>query len=450
MTQAKAGRRAGGLAARPNRASRRAERWRAATRTAGRLCLAYAGSYCLTTPQILLALVGGGLGRRQQVADAWARLWAMAPVRAWVAENVFGPGSGARFDGGDDRFAWVGQACWLAAAAAAAPAWATLDRRRADGTTWHAWFTLVVRLCLAGQMFYYGAAKAVPLQFQLPLAKLVEPFGNFSPMTVLWSQSAYSETYQRLLGGAEIAAGVLLTVPRTADLGAVVATAEMGQVFLLNMVFDVPVKIHSSHLLLLGLVLAAPGSTRIARAVLSSGAVPAARRPELFRSRRANQVATVAQVLAGAWLLGTQLRNDWRFWKDHGGGRAKPPLYGIWEVDAFSVDGRPVPPSTTDRERWRRLVVESVDAVTVQRMDDSLDAYAAAFDPDGATVTLLRPTDPHWRATLALRRPADDQLTLAGEVSGRQLRLRLHRLDLSSFPLVGRGFHWVQENAYWQ
>ncbi|MFI1167915.1 DoxX family protein [Streptomyces sp. NPDC020801] len=425
-------------------------RWSTATRVAFRFSFAYAGLYCLTTPQIYLALRGGGLGHLQAAADSWAKLWSIRPVRNWVAIHMFDKEVGERFDGGDDLSAWVGQFCWLTGAAAVTPIWSVLDRRRTNYVTLDTWFRSVVRMCLAGQMFYYGAAKAIPLQFQLPLAKLIEPFGNFSPMSALWSQTASSEPYQILLGCAEIAGGLLLILPRTATLGALLCAMELAQVFVLNMTFDVPVKIHSFHLLLLSLVLLAPESAHLAKVFLSNRAVHPSPRPELFRTRNANRIAAAVQVGAGLWLLRAQMRNDWAFWKKYGGGREKPALYGIWNVEEFSVDGELHPPLTTDEQRWRRVVFDSADIVTIQRMDDSLDGHVAAIDMDGHSITLLKMTDPQWRTTLTLQRPADDLLILDGEFDGHRLRLRLHRMNLDTFPLVGRGFHWVQPNANMQ
>lgn len=445
--------------AQSNRATRRmhlrtgaspdSPRWSGAARGAFRFAFVYAGSYCLTTPQIFLTLRGGGLGHKQEAADAWAKLWSMRPVRKWVAAHVFDKELGERFDGGDDLNAWVGQFCQLAGAAAATPIWSLLDRRRTNYETLDSWFRLVVRFCLAGQMFSYGAAKAIPLQFQLPLTKLVEPFGNFSPMSVLWSQAGSSKPYQVLLGCAEIAGGLLLVLPRTATLGALLCAMELTQVFILNMTFDVPVKIHSFHLLLLSLVLLAPESARLAQTFLSNGTVPPSPRQELFRTPGANRIAAAAQVAAGLWLLRAQLRNDWTVWKTYGGGREKPELYGIWNVDEFSVDGEQHAPLTTDERRWQRVVFDSADAVTIQRMDDSLDGgYVAAVDTESHSMTLLKMADPKWNAHFTLRRPADDLLTLDGEVDGQRLCVRLHRMNLATFPLVDRGFHWVQDNSY--
>ncbi|MFI2764548.1 DoxX family protein [Streptomyces echinatus] len=423
-------------------------RWAGAARTAYRFGSVYAGLYCLTSPQVYLALRGGGMGRLQEAADSWAKLWAIHPVRNWMSVRVFGKELGDRFDGGDDPHTWAGQLCWLAGAAVAVPVWSLLDRHRTDQATPAKWFHLAARFCLAGQMFSYGAAKAVPLQFQLPPSKLVEPLGDLSPMGLLWAQTGSSKPYQMLLGCAEIAGGLLLIVPRTASLGAALSAAEMAQVFLLNMTFDVPVKVHSFHLLLLSVLLLAPRTPRLAGALLTERPLPAAAPADLFRSRRANRIATALQAGAGLWLLGTQLRNDWSFWKNHGGGREKPELYGVWDVTDFSIDGEQHPPVTTDGQRWRRVVVDSADAVAIQHMDDSLDPCMAAIDMNARSVALTKMADPKWQVTFAFERPADDRLILEGDADGYHLRLHLRRRDLGSFPLVGRGFHWVQDNSY--
>ncbi|MFH8795986.1 DoxX family protein [Streptomyces sp. NPDC017941] len=426
-----------------------APRWSGATRTAFRFGFVYAGVYCLTTPQIYLALRGGGMGRLQEAADTWAKRWTVRLARAWMATRVLNREIGDnRFDGGDDPYTWAGQLCWLAGAAAVTPVWSVLDRNRTDYATLDKWFRLAVRFCLAGQMFSYGAAKAVPLQFQLPPSKLVQPLGDLSPMSLLWAQTGFSKPYQILLGCAEITGGLLLIVPRTAALGALLSAVEMTQVVILNMTFDVPVKAHSLNLLLLSLLLLAPETARLAGALVTDRALPPAARRDLFRSRAANRAAAALQIGAGLWLLRAQLRNDWEFWKTYGGGQEKPELYGIWEVEDFAADGEQHPPLTTDGRRWRRLVVDSANAVTIQRMDDSLDACMAVIDMAAGSIALTRMADPTWQATLTFRRPAADRLTVEAKADGSDLRLHLRRRALDTVPLVSRGFHWVQDTSY--
>ena len=110
-------------------------------------------------------------------------------------------------------------------------------------------------------MISYGMDKAVPLQMPSPsLARLLEPYGNFSPMGVLWASVGASRSYEILVGFAELAGGVLLFVPRTATLGALICLFDTLQIFTLNMTYDIPVKLFAFHLIVLSLFLVAPQS----------------------------------------------------------------------------------------------------------------------------------------------------------------------------------------------
>ena len=82
-------------------------------------------------------------------------------------------------------------------------------------------------------------------------------------MGVLWSSIGAATAYEMFAGSAELLGGILLIIPRTALLGALVVVADMTQVFMLNMTYDVPVKGLMFHLLLMALFLAAPELRRL-------------------------------------------------------------------------------------------------------------------------------------------------------------------------------------------
>ena len=120
---------------------------------------------------------------------------------------------------------------------------------------------------------------------------------------MLWLQVGSSYPYEIALGAVELAAGVLLFWPRTATLGALLALASMAEVFVMNMTFDVSVKILSFQLLLLSLVLLAPHANDWRICLSCNGSSPPVTQPALFTSARANKVATAVQVAVGAWVL---------------------------------------------------------------------------------------------------------------------------------------------------
>ncbi len=115
-------------------------------------------------------------------------------------------------------------------------------------------------------------AKVFPLQMPAPqLTRLLEPFGNFSPMGVLWYSIGSSFAYERFVGAVELSAGLLLFIPQTHLLGALLALTASVEIFVLNMTYDVPVKLFSFHLVLMSSVLIAPHAPRLVRALTMRG-----------------------------------------------------------------------------------------------------------------------------------------------------------------------------------
>ncbi|MCV7069101.1 DoxX family protein [Mycolicibacterium farcinogenes] len=419
------------------------------TKIAFRFCFLYFGLFCLLFAQItfaFLGIVGHWLPER---AVMW-QMTALGPAVSWVGRHVFGIEAVLHQDSGsgDQAAIWVLVFCLLVVAIVGAAVWSWLDRRRPDYARLSAWFLTFVRLCVAGQMLFYGFAKLVPTQMPAPsLTALLRPYGEFSPASVLWLQVGSSYPYEMALGAVEVLAGLLLFLPRTGTLGSLLAVVSMVQVFLLNMTFDVPVKILSGHLLLMGLVLLAPQYRRLADFLMLQRTTEPAVQPELFADGRANTIAARVQVALGIWMVAGCVLTSWQSWSEYGGGRAKPELYGIWTVSRFDVDGRTAPPLTTDEYRWQRVVFDLPEVVTYQRMNGELVDALLKADGDHLTVS---GADGTALATFTASRPTPEQLQLTGELSGRDVTIWLDRLDLNQFTLRNRGFNWVQEYPYFR
>jgi hypothetical protein len=313
------------------------------------------------------------------------------------------------------------------------------------------WFRVFVRFALAGQMLNYGVFKVIPVQMPFPhLPRLVMQYGDFSPMAVLWSSIGISPVYEVFLGCAEVFGGLLLIVPRTAMLGALVCLAEMTQVFMLNVTYDVPVKLFSFHLMLLPLFLLAPDLPRLINFFFLHRSAAPSVETQLFSTRRANRVALAVQILLGLWLLGMNARGDRHDWYMIGGGRPKSPLYGIWEVDQQTIDGQLRAPLLNDYGRWRRVIFDVPTRVTFQRTDDSFARYAVAINVKDNTLVLNDEVDKNWKANMTYARGTPDQLTLDGNLDGHQTHLQLRLVDLNKFVLLNRGFHWIQEGLFFR
>ncbi len=431
----------------PARLELQTRQWRPATRVAFRFCFVYFGLYCLLT-QISAALVPLP---NVDIPDP-STFWPMRPIVIWTASHVLGitrPLIYADTGSGDRTYDWVLLFCELVFAILVTVVWSVLDRRRKNYLALYKWFRLFIRICLAGQMLAYGFAKAVPLQMPFPfLNRLVEPFGNFSPMGVLWSSIGASPAYEIFAGSAEILGGLLLILPRTTTLGALVCLADMTQVFMLNMTYDVPVKLLSFHLILLSLFLLAPDLQRLADMFFLNRPVGLSNEYPLSATRRAARIALAAQIIFGLWLVGMNAYGSWKNWYTYGGGSPRSALYGIWNVEQLTIDGQVRSPLLTDYGRWRRVLFDIPTRMAFQRMDDSMARYGATINTGEKTLKLTKDDDKDWHASFVFQRPAADRLIFDGNMDGHKVQMQLQLFDRKKFLLVSRGFHWVQEYPF--
>jgi uncharacterized membrane protein YphA (DoxX/SURF4 family) len=337
------------------------------------------------------------------------------------------------------------QTAWLLGLAAALTGvWLAADRRRPDDAV-RPWLHLFLRFGLAGQMFYYGMAKVIPVQFQQPsLVTLVQPVGHLSLSDLLWTFIGASTPYQMLAGWAEVLAGVLLVVPATATIGAIVCLFDMLQVFSLNMAYDFGLKQISGHLVVMALVLLAPDLGRLWRAALNQAAAAAPARP-LLASARANRMAALAQVAVGLYLLALFTSLSLQAWRTEGDGRPRSPLYGIWDVVDLTIDDVATPPADADYDRrWRRVIFDAPGTVAFQRTDDSVAHFGARIDEGRRSLVLSKGSSRTWRSAFTVERTAEDRLALTGEMDGHRVRVGLRRLELDTFRLRGSRFRWVR------
>ena len=405
----------------------------------------YFGLFALATQ-----LTGSMLPNTAFYYRGLGRLWPMREITLWTAGHVFGvsPALEEITTAGEPLFFWV-QTFWILCAAVAGTAiWSYIDRRRREYATAHGWFRLFVRFVLAAALFEYGMTKIIPTQFPAPsLTTLVTPAGDLTLSGLLWASIGASPAYEIFTGCVEVLGAILLVIPRTTLLGGFVCLAAATQIFVLNMTFDVGLKLISFHLVLLALFLIAPDAPRLAAVFVGARAVPARSEPPLLGSPRARRALLIAQLLFGAYLLGMYTFINIRFWEVGGGGRPRSPLYGIWNIEQMAVDGTTRPSVQNDYDRrWRRLIFEDPDKAVFQRTDDSLAHYNAAIDTAARTFDLTRGGGRRWRAHFIYEQPSPDRLIVNGDMDGHQLELRLHRVDFDTFRLLNSDFRWVRSH----
>ncbi|MGC6487154.1 MAG: hypothetical protein ACON4Z_05890, partial [Planctomycetota bacterium] len=168
---------------------------------------------------------------------------------------------------GDTTMGYLVVLDWFVLAFALAAVWTLLLRRRAVRRDAAVDLTRsYLRYVLAFAMLGYGLAKVNMARNQFPEVselRLDRTWGETSPMGLVWGFMGASRPYTIFAGLGEVVAAFFLLWRHTALLGAVVAVAVMTNVVMLNYCYDVPVKIYSTHLTLMGLLILVPDARRL-------------------------------------------------------------------------------------------------------------------------------------------------------------------------------------------
>jgi len=405
--------------------------WQPLARVAFRFAFCYLGLYSLITLSNVEDLL------------PYEKLW--HGIVPWVGAHIlhlsrpityFPSGSG------DKTSDWVLLLCHLVISIAATALWTVLDRRK-EYATLNEWLRVLLRFAVAWTMVVYGSVKVVKLQFHDPtLGQLIEPWRDFSPMGMLWKFMGSSTAYTFFAGACELAGGALLFFRRTTTLGALVSGADMTNVAMLNYAYDTPVKLLSTHLVLMCGYLLIPDLRGLYDFfVQNRPAAPAPVRPH-FASRKWRIAEGIAKTLFLGYVAVTSGIGMVEGAKQIGSGAAKSPVYGIWEVEEFTRDGVALPPLLTDTMRWRRLVADFPGFLSIQKMDDSVTGYKVKIDKGSSMIV---GNNLNVGLSLKWERPDADHLLLTGTAGFQPVSIRLKKMDVSHSNLLGRGFHWVSE-----
>lgn len=418
--------------------------WSAAKRIGFRFVFAYFVLYLFPFP--ISAIPGSwNPSRFWGQFDQW--------LSFWTETHLFGlakPVPVLPTGSGDTMAQWASQVNWILLALGVTVVWSLLDRKRREYARFQQWLHVYVRFGLASIMFGYGFAKIIPTQMPRPmLDRLVEPWGEFSPMGVLWTFMGFSTVYQIFTGVGEALGSFLIVFRRTTTLGALLLCAVLSNVVLLNYTFDVPVKLFSSNLLLMALFVLAPDAKRLFDVlVLNRGAPPRTVTP-LFSGRRTRWVAGIIAAAFVTYTVYSNVDAGLNYYRTLIGPNApKSQVYGIWDVESLTKNGVDQPPLLSDSTRLRRVVFGELGRAILRSMSDSVERYAVKVDSVKHEVALTGRFDPKNARTLSYTKPDANHLVLSGKLGADSVVMRLRRYDQNRFLLMNRGYHWIQEQPF--
>lgn len=417
-----------------------------------------------------------------------------------LGEWVFGPGKKIAeipMNGsGDATWNWLLSLQTALAAAAIGLIWAVIGRKSRGYPKLATVLERGVRWYLLLVMFDYGFAKVIPTQFPPPrLDRMAMTYAESSPMGLAWRFMGYSTAYCIFCGIGEVLAALFLAFRRTAGLGAILLIAVLLNVVMINLCFDVPVKLFSLHLLAMGIALALADSRRFLNFFFLNRVVRPRLLAPIFGQARLDALITFLKVAVlglAIWSAIDEGIADQRMINER---HFKAPIYGIHDVLKFEKDGVAITPHLGEKDRWKQIVFDFQGLALLRTMDDRIFIMGAWAEPHGSTLELTLPMKfpepgepfpvrPGKRPqTGAASRPATADsnpttipdsaptaesspsaeprdgvfriteekpgvLRLDGRLDDHTYRIVLSARNPAELLLPNRGFHWINERPF--
>jgi uncharacterized membrane protein YphA (DoxX/SURF4 family) len=412
-------------------------RWPPARLFAFRFAFVYLVLYNLPSPL-------GYLPYTRSLGERYELLW--QKVVPWFAKHILHLSHQISYSPyeGDTPYEYVKVLCFLTLALTSAIVWLFSDRSRENHAKLQRWLFVYVRIVVGAAMISYGAGKIFQRQFVDPdLYKLLQPHGKSSLMDLLWTFMGASGGYRVFTGCIELLCGIFLFIPRLATLGALIGAAALANIFALNVFYGVWVKLYSFHLFFMCIFLLLPQTQQFLNfLVLNRTAEPAPETP-LFNRKRLNTGALVLQLLLAVFLVSHELYQSHDVEKQKFASR--PPFYGIWMVDEFTLAGKIAPPLLTDTTRWQRVIFEYPNGVGVQSMSGSWTGYRLRRDMEKKTFAMEN-RDATKKFAFTFVSPEAQSLALEGTDGTNPISVSLHRVDEKQFTLLDQKIHWISED----
>lgn len=268
-------------------------------------------------------------------------------------------------------------------------------------------------------------------------------------MRLSWMFIGYSAPYQFFSGVIECIVGLLLLFRRTATFGALLGVGVFMNVAMLNLSYDIPVKIFSLEMVAISVYLVANEWRRISNFLLL------------------NRLAGVSTIYNfhwhGRWMLvgklilkltfivlaievsTVQTKELSDYYTQTSYEAFRPSLY---EVHQHNLNGSTLPLS--DSKRWKDVALDGKRSGSVNTTDTAFDLlygrryFVYDVDTQQHLVELRRQSDDRLVASLQYLQADSKKIELSGLYNNDTIQVTLSR-SRHNYQLAERQFHWLSE-----
>lgn len=354
---------------------------------------------------------------------------------------------------GDTSYGWAQQYSVLLAAIFGSLIWALLDKKSTSFVKWEYWLRILVRYSLAMIAMSYGIIKVFALQMPYPLlSQMATPLGDFLPMRFSWMFIGYSHPYETFSGILEVMAALFLLNRKTVNIGIFMCCGVFLNVMMLNLCYDIPVKLYSINLFLASIFLLMHDVKRMLAFFILNQPVVKNQSWDWMPNKKWKKIGRWVLKLAFIILIMVipfyQAYDS--FQEEKNKADSKPIASGIYDIPVFVRNLDTIPALITDTIRWQNLIMEKGNFGSVGSKDSQFrQRYGRGYftikeDSTSKMLEFRKQSSDSLPFARFKYKMADSSIYLWGKFQSDSLRLILKK-SKRHFQLSENQFHWLSE-----
>jgi hypothetical protein len=355
---------------------------------------------------------------------------------------------------GDTSERWKNMFSLLILAGIGCLLWSLVDRKRKSYVQANYWLRVFLRYFLILNCISYGLYKLYALQMSFPnQSQLATPLGDLLPMRFSWMFIGYSTPYQFFSGAMEAVAGLLLLNRKTITLGVMLSLAVFTNVMVLNLCYDIPVKISSMHLVIYSVYLLLADGKRLLDFFVFNKPTNANSIDYIPYPKKWMRITRIVLKLAfvGLFVIKPFFKVSALHKTVRTPANIAPLKPGIYDVVVFAVNKDTIPALISDTLRWQNIIFETDGIGSVASRDTAFRQryrrgyFNLSVDSTNQTISLKKSQAAKgFIADFHFTLPDSNTITLKGSKGKDSVYILLKRSN-RHFQLAERQFHWISE-----
>ncbi len=306
----------------------------------------------------------------------------------------------------------------------------------------------ILRYHVGLTLIIYGLSKVFMLQFgEMDIDRLETTMGNHNGMRFLWAFMSYSKFYTMTTGWVEVIGGVLLLFRKSTFIGAFILLIAMINVVIIDIGYDVRVKMFAIHLLLMTILLLGNNFKRMFNFfILNKPTTPNIEYP-LFLNRKSKKIGyfikgilllyfTISCFFSYSDRLRSQKLNRY------------VSMTGFHEIETQIINGDTL--SKSNECRWKTMSINGSswrpESLKIVSLDNEANMYSFEADTIQNTIKFYPYKDLESHAyEFQFKKLRDKIFVFQGSYQGDSIWIKTKIKTLKDYPLKANEIRWITD-----